>query len=375
MHNKNIPVAMPDLSGNEGKYLLEAFRSSWISSSGAFINKFETEFATITDSKYAYGVCNGTVALHLALIALNVMPGDEVIVPSLTFIATANAIKYVGATPVFVDVDPLNWCIDPTLLDGARTEKTKGIIAVDLYGHPADYDALNKFAEKHSLWVIEDAAEAHGALYKGKPVGGLADIGTFSFFGNKILTSGEGGAVTTNCTDLAKKMLMIKGQGMDPQRRYFFPIIGHNFRITNLACAILCGQIERCDEIYSKRRSVFTRYKENLQDVKGVIQQPVSSWAVAAPWLYSILIDEAQYGHSRDELMQYLSKNGVDTRPFFIPIHSLPPYVEEAKARKTILPVTDKLASAGINLPTSNILKKQDIDFICTLIRNFAKAR
>lgn len=373
MPNKSIPVAAPDLAGNEEKYLLEAFRSSWISSSGCFISRFEKEFASMTGSKYAYGVCNGTVALHLALLALGVMPGDEVIVPSLTFIATANSVKYLGATPVFVDVDPANWCIDPKQLENARTEKTKGIIAVDIYGHPADYDSINEFAAKHGLWVIEDAAEAHGATYKGKHVGGLADIGAFSFFGNKILTSGEGGAVTTNNEELAKKMLILKGQGMDPQRRYFFPVIGYNFRITNLACAILYGQLERREEIYAKRKAVFARYRKNLEKVKGIVQQPVSQWAEAAPWLYSILVDKSEYGHTRDELMKYLSENGVDTRPFFIPIHTLPPYLEESKKRGTVLPVTDKLASSGINLPTCNTLPESDIDFICGLISGFAR--
>ncbi len=190
-----IPVARPDLSGNEERYVVEAIRSSWISSTGSFVTRFEREYAESCGTRAAIGVCNGTIALHLALLGLGVRPGDEVLVPSLTFIATANAVRYVGAEPVFVDVDPDTWCIDPERLEQAVTSRTKGIIAVHLYGHPADMDAINRVAGIHGLWVVEDAAEAHLAKYKGRPTGGLAPSGTFSFYG-KHSTSGEGGAVT-----------------------------------------------------------------------------------------------------------------------------------------------------------------------------------
>ena len=208
------PVAVPDLAGNEERYVVEAIRSSWISSTGRFLDRFEQEFAAACGARHALAVSNGTVALHLALLGLGAGPGDEVLVPSLTYIATANAVRYVGAEPVFVDVDPGTWCIDPGRLAAGLTPHTRGIVAVDLYGHPADMDAINAFAAKHGLWVVEDAAEAHFARYRGRPVGSLARISTFSFYGNKILTSGEGGAVTLDDDELAARLKMIRGQGM-----------------------------------------------------------------------------------------------------------------------------------------------------------------
>ncbi len=195
---KRIPVAVPDLSGNEEKYAVEAIRSSWISSTGPFVHRFEKEFAELCGTRAAISVCNGTVALHLALLALDVRPGDEVLVPSLTYVATANAVRYVGAEPVFVDVDPGTWCMDPGQLEASITRRTKGIIPVHLYGHPADMDAINHVAAVHGLWVVEDAAEAHLASYKGRKTGSLAPIATFSFYGNKTFTCGEGGAITLN---------------------------------------------------------------------------------------------------------------------------------------------------------------------------------
>src|SRR6476661_6359846 len=219
-----IPVAAPDLTGNEEKYVLEALRSSWISSTGPFIDRFEREFAAVNGTRTSLGVCNGTVALHLALLALDVRPGDEVLIPSLTYIATANAVRYVGAEPVFVDVDPETWCIDPQRLEDAITPRTRGIIPVHLYGHPADMDAINHLAAVHGLWVVEDAAEAHFARYKNQIVGSLGRIATFSFYGNKILTSGEGGALTLDDPHLELRIRTLRGQGMDPSRRYFFPV-------------------------------------------------------------------------------------------------------------------------------------------------------
>src|SRR3990172_5886206 len=281
-----IPVAAPDLSGNEEKYLVDALRSSWISSTGPYIGRFEKEFAGACGTRSAIGVCNGTVALHLALLGLDVRPGDEVLVPSLTFIATANAVRYVGAEPVFVDIDPATWCMDPRRLEDHITRRTRGIIAVHLYGHPADMDAINAIAAVHGLWVIEDAAEAHFASYKGRPVGSLAGLATFSFYGNKIITSGEGGAVTLSDPHMETRLRALRGQGMDPHRRYYFPVTGYNFRMTNIACAILCAQMERREEILASRRRVFRSYRERMEDVKGIGFPPVAPWAEPAPWLF-----------------------------------------------------------------------------------------
>jgi perosamine synthetase len=306
-------------------------------------------------------------------MALDLRPGDEVLVPSLTYVATANAVRYVGAEPVFVDVDPTTWCIDPSLLERSITRRTKGIIAVDLYGHPCDYDTINRIAAIHGLWVVEDAAEAHTALYKGRPTGGLARIGTFSFFGNKILTSGEGGALTVNDPNLALRIRTLKGQGVDPARRYFFPVTGYNFRLTNVACALLCAQIDRKDEILSKRRSVYEAYEAQLSGIPGVRLQPKAPWAEPAPWLFCITIDEMMFGKSRNDLIAFLDGEGIETRPFFIPLHTLPPFRQEAASRGTTLPVTEYLAARGLNLPTHSQLTLDQIAHITSKIASFGR--
>jgi perosamine synthetase len=364
-----IPVAAPDLSGGEERNVLEALRSTWISSTGSFINRFESEFAELCGTKGALGVCNGTVALHLALLGLDVRPGDEVLVPSLTYIATANTVRYVGAEPVFVDVDPETWCINPKLLEASITRRTKGIIAVHLYGHPADMDAINHVAAIHGLWVVEDAAEAHFARYKGRPTGGLGDLGTFSFYGNKIITCGEGGAVNVNDKHLELRLRTLRGQGMDPQRRYYFPVTGYNFRLTNIAAAILCAQLDRREEILAGRRRVFTVYEELLAGIPGIGFQPVAPWAERAPWLFSITIEANEYGRSRDELAAQLFEKGIETRPFFLALHKLPPFREESKRRGETLPFTDALSEAGMNLPTFSALADSQLEYIADTIR------
>ena len=365
---KSIPIAKPDLNGCEEQYVLKALRSTWISSSGEFLDSFEEEFATLCDAGTAIGVCNGTIALHLALLALDVRPGDEVLVPSLTYIATANAVRYVGAEPVFVDVDPTTWCIDPDKLEEQITPRTRGIIGVHLYGHPADMDRINHLAAIHGLWVVEDAAEAHTARYKNRLVGSLAKVATFSFFGNKILTSGEGGALTLNDPQLAKRMRALRGQGMDPQRRYYFPIVGYNFRMTNIAAAILCAQIERVDELLGRRKAICEQYRSLLDGVPGIGFQPKASWADPAPWMFCLTVDTEEFGMSRDELISYLGKRKVETRPFFIPLHTMPPYRESSQARHTDLPITDQLSRVGMNLPTYSGLQESEVEFIATSI-------
>ena len=370
---KNIPLAVPDLSGNEEKYVVDAIRSSWISSTGSYVNQFENRFAELCATRTAIGVCNGTVALYLALLALDVRPVDEVLVPSLTYIATANAVRYVGAEPVFVEVDPDTWCIDPNMLEASITRRTKGIIAVHLYGHPADMDAINHVAAIHGLWVVEDAAEAHFARYKGRTVGSLAPIATFSFYGNKIITCGEGGAITLNDPHLELRIRTLRGQGMDPKRRYYFPVTGYNFRLTNVACALLCAQLERHEQILARRRKLFDEYRKQLEGIAGIGFQPIARWAEAAPWLFCITVDEKEYGRSRDELTMLLKDNGVDTRPFFIPLHRLPPFREGSIRRQENLPVTDQLGSAGINLPTYNGIPKGHIEYIAQIIRGGRK--
>jgi len=369
-HDKRIvPLTIPDLSGNEETYAVDAIRSSWISSTGEYVNRFESEFGKLTESKEVISTCNGTVALHLAMLALDLKPGDEVIIPSLTFIATANAVRYVGAEPIFVDISAETWCLNPDLIHAAITSRTRGIIAVDLYGHPADFDAINAIAMDNGLWVVEDAAEAHLALYKGRKSGSLADVSVFSFYGNKIITCGEGGALTTNNVKFASRAKLLRGQGMDPERRYYFSTIGYNYRLNNVSCAILCAQIERIDLMIQERKKAFEIYHSQLCNVKGILFQPIAMWANPAPWLFSITINEVKFGCNRDVLIAFLDEKGIETRPFFIPIHTLPPYQDSAKNRGCSLPVTELISKSGINLPTSSKMNQTEIIYICDMIK------
>ncbi len=370
-----IPVASADVSGNEEAYVVDAIRSSWISSAGAYVDRFESDFSNLCDTRRTVACSNGTVALHLALLGLGLRPGDEVIVPSLTYIATANAVRYCGAEPVFVDVDPETWCIDPASLEAAITSRTRGIIAVHLMGHPADMDAINEVAAIHGLWVVEDAAEAHFATYKGRPVGGLSTLATFSFFGNKLITCGEGGAITLNDEQLHIRLKTLRGQGMDPRRRYYFPVTGYNYRLTNVACAMLCAQLERREAIVSRRREIFARYNEQLGSLPGVQLQPIARWATPAPWMYGAVIDPQAFGATRDQVIAHLAEKKIDSRPFFIPVHTLPPFHNNAARQNLYLPHSDYLGRNGIMLPTYNQLTNQEIDQVVAAIRECSRAR
>jgi len=361
-----IPVAAPDLGETEERYAVDAIRSSWISSSGQYVNRFESVFAQLCSAKSAISVVNGTAALHLAVEAAGLRPGDEVIVPSLTYIATANAVRYAQGAPVFVDVDPETWCLDPALIEAAISPRTRGVIAVDLYGHPADMDRIREVASRHGLWVIEDAAEAHFATYKGRVTGSLADMTVFSFFGNKIVTCGEGGAITTDDPALERRIRLLRNQGMDPERRYFFGVVGYNYRLTNVACALLCAQLERRDWLINRRRELYRRYRGRLAGVPGVGLQPVAPWAEVTPWLFCVTIDAERFGLTRDEVMTALQQNRIETRPFFLPVHQLPPYAPGH--RRGPLPITEKLAASGINLPTFSGMTDAQVDRVCSTL-------
>jgi perosamine synthetase len=361
-----IPVAAPDLGETEERYVVDAIRSSWISSSGHYVGKFETTFAELCRARTAVSIVNGTAALHLAVEATGLQPGDEVIVPSLTYIATANAVRYAQGVPVFVDVEPETWCLDPDLIESAITARTKGIIAVDLYGHPADMDRIREVAARHGLWLIEDAAEAHFATYKGRVTGSLADMTVFSFFGNKIVTCGEGGAITTDNPQFERRIRLLRNQGMDPERRYFFQVVGYNYRLTNVACALLCAQLERREWLINRRRELYRRYRRQLAGVPGVGLQPEAPWAVVTPWLFCVTIDAERFGRTRDEVMAVLQQNRIETRPFFLPVHQLPPYAPFH--RGGTLAITEQLAASGVNLPTFSGMTDAQVDRVCSTL-------
>lgn len=360
-----VPIAEPSLGEKELQYVTECILSGWISSIGKYVTQFEEMFAEFCGTKYAVSTTSGTTALHLALLAIDIKPGDEVIVPSLTFIATANTVRHCGATPVFIDSEMETWNLNPFLIEKAITTRTKAIIPVHIYGHPADMDPILEIAKKHHLYVIEDAAEAHGALYNGKKVGSLGKMGVFSFFGNKIITTGEGGMVTTDDEILYNKMQIVKAHGMDPKIKYIHPILGYNYRLTNIQAAIGVAQMERIDSLIEKKISVAKYYEEELKDIAGIILPPKKKWARNVYWMYSILIDESIIDITRDHLIDKLQEKGIETRPFFYPIHKQPIYNIPIN-----LPISNKLSANGINLPLAANLDENKVKKIVDEIRN-----
>ncbi|NJM53531.1 MAG: DegT/DnrJ/EryC1/StrS family aminotransferase, partial [Blastocatellia bacterium] len=284
-----IPVAATTLNGNEKKYVNDCLETGWISSAGKYVGLFEESFAEFCGVRHAVACCNGTVALHLALASLGVTAGDEIIVPTLTFVATPNAVTYCGATPVFVDSEAETWNLNPAEVEAKITPRTKAIIAVHLYGHPAQMRKLKEIALRHKLFLIEDAAEAHGALCDGQKIGSIGDVSAFSFYANKIITTGEGGMVVTNDDALAEKIRLLRGQGMDPNRRYWHTVIGYNYRMMNLAAAIGLGQLEKVENQLEARRKIALQYRARLHDTSGIIWQDEQIWASHVNWMVSIV--------------------------------------------------------------------------------------
>lgn len=353
---KRISVAQPTLGDSEKRNVLDCLESNWISSVGKYIGEFEEKFAAFCGTRHAIACNNGTTALHLTLVALGLQPGDEVIIPTVTYIATANCVRYCHATPVLVDVEPGTLNIDPAAIEAKITSRTKGIIPVHLYGHPADMRAINGIASRHGLWVVEDAAEAHGATVLGKTVGTLGTCASFSFFGNKILTTGEGGMVTTDDTDLAQRLRLFRGQGMDPARRYWFPEVGYNYRMTNIQAAIGVGQMERVGKALARRQEIAGWYFEEFAPLRDQVELPTEAgWAKHVYWMFNIFLREAEEKR-RDAVMRFMDSAGVETRPVFYPMHVLPPYKEE-----TAYPVADSWACRGINMPTHEGLDRADV--------------
>lgn len=360
----HLPVAAPALTEKELLYVTECILTGWISSAGKFVTRFEEMFAAFCDTKHAIATSNGTTALHLALLAIGIGPGDEVIVPTLTFIATANAVTYCGARAVFVDSETETWNLDPVAVEKAITPRTKAIIPVHLYGHPANMGPLLAIAQKHGLKVIEDAAEAHGARYQGKPVGGLGDMGIFSFYGNKIITTGEGGMLVTNDTAYAERARILRDHGMQPGRRYWHQVLGYNYRLTNLQAAVGVAQMESIEAILSDRRRMAAAYTRHLSGIPGLTTPPAAPWAANVCWLYSIVIDSKLFGCGRDELMTHLGKNDIESRPFFPCVHTQPIYATGQQ-----LPVAEHLSANGVSLPSFPHISEDNIQRIAAAIR------
>lgn len=357
-----IPVALPDLKGKEFEYLTDAFLSTWISSTGKYIDIFENKFASFCNTNYGVAVSNGSVALQLALEALGIGNGDEVIVPDLTFAATINPVLHVNATPVIVDIEEGSWCIDPKEIEKAITPNTKAIIAVHIYGQVCDMNSIMQIAKKNKLYVIEDCAEAHGASYNEKKVGSIGDIGCFSFFANKVITTGEGGMCTTNNKDLDKLMRVLRDHGMNKEKRYWHDLVGHNFRMTNLQASIGVAQTERIEQILLERKNIEDSYKKELREVKELVFQPNNlPNRNKVTWFVSILLLK-----NRDLVIDKLKVEGIDARPFFYPLSIMPIYKSYVFSSQK----SQEISKLGINLPTNNMINKSVILRIKTIIEN-----
>lgn len=363
---KFIPISKPSITKKEIDYVNNAIQSGWVSSLGEYIVKFENKFAEYCEVKKSISVTSGTTGLHLAMEAMGIGIGDEVIVPDLTFIATANAVKYTGAQVVSVDIEEKSLCISPTAIKNSLTNKTKAIIAVHLNGYPANMEAINEIANQHNLFVIEDAAEAHGAKFFNKKIGSLGHVGVFSFYGNKIITSGEGGMITTDNIDLADKIIFLRDHAMSKTKRYWHSEIGYNYRMTNLQAALGVAQLERIDELLNKRVSIFKRYYKNLSNVENFQLNRTNEFLDVSFW--SICLEIKNYDIiKRDNLIKNLREYNIDSRPYFYPISDMPMY-------KTVnTKITHEIYQKGIYLPIFFDLKDEEIDYICEIIIKLAK--
>jgi perosamine synthetase len=376
MSNKFIPVCEPLLSGNELKYITEAVSTGWISSSGKFVDEFEKSFADYCSVKYGVAVCNGTVALHICLVSCGIGPGDEVIIPDFTMISTAFAVCYTGAKPVFVDADPYTWNIDVNKIEEKINSKTKAIIPVHIFGNMCSMDKIVDIAKKHDLLIIEDAAEAHGAEYKGKKSGSFSNISAFSFYANKNITTGEGGMVTTDSEELYNKAKYFKNLcfPLSGGRSYLHDDIGFNYRMSNLHAAIGLAQVEKADYYRKLRIKNHLLYKKYLSDCKDVVFQIDEADSLNVHWMNPILIDSRKLGKPKDELVLFLKKNGIDTRMLFGGMHlqkSLKKYGCDCSGS---YPVTDNLTKHGLYLPSGSGLSEEDIREICDKIISFYKS-
>lgn len=362
---RRIQVSEPALNGNELAYVTDCIRTNWISSQGAYVRRFEQMFSKYCDVPYALAVSNGTVALHLALDALGIGKGDEVIVPDFTFAASINAIIYTGATPVLVDVCPDNWTICSSAIERALTSRTKAIMPVHLYGYPCDMAAITAIARQNKLLVVEDCAESLGSEYKGLRTGSFGDAATFSFFGNKTITTGEGGMILFRDKEVAGRAAMLRDHGMNRERRYWHEVVGYNYRLTNIQAAIGVAQMERIDAFVSTKRRLGARYTKAFSAIKGVVLPPARDDIVNSYWLYTIMLNKDSEVQ-RDELIEKLLFNGIETRPVFAPLHQMPPYRKYASTEG--YPVTDDISKRGISLPSAVTLSEGEIANVCSSV-------
>jgi len=361
-----IPVAGPWITDLEVEYVADAVRSAWYDGAGGFVARFEECFAQYVDRRFAVSLPSCTSGIHLSLLALGVGPGDEVIVPDITWIATAAPISYVGATPVFTDVDPSNWCLSPATVEANITERTRAIIPVDLYGAMPDMDGICNVASRYGLACIEDAAEAFGSTYGGRRAGSFGDTSVFSFHGSKTLTTGEGGMVVTDDERLRDRILVLRDHGRSPGDTSFQNNeVGHKYKMSDLQAALGLAQLERADDLIGRKRSIFSWYEERIRDRKDAELNPRGEGNEFVPWMVTAILSPGN-GATKEEVRDELSRRSIATRPFFNPLSSLPAYrqlegVAEARAKNV---VSHELSRCGLNLPSALSLTPSDVDAV-----------
>ncbi|TKX82270.1 DegT/DnrJ/EryC1/StrS aminotransferase family protein [Halorubrum sp. SD626R] len=355
-----LPVSEPWISDRELELVTDAVKRGWISPRGEYVDRFESLLAEFVGVDHALATTTGTAALHLSLVAADIGPGDEVIVPDMTWIACANVVRYVGATPIFADVTEDSFTLDPDSVRDNVTPDTAALMPVHLYGHPADMKPLLGIAQSHDLFILEDAAEAHGAIYDGDAVGSIGDAGCFSFYGNKILTMGQGGAITTDDDDLADRIRTYRRDGMSTEQKYYHPSVGYNYRLTNIQAAVGVGQLERSEEILDAKRRVADRYRENLTgtDLRVQAEHPK---ATSSNWMIATVFETRE---DRQRVRSALAERDIETRPFFHPLHDQPPY----RADSTVCPTSKTLAERGLVLPSGPRLNRDEIDQVCKIV-------
>jgi perosamine synthetase len=363
---RSLRVSDTDLRGNELRYVTECIESNWISSAGPFVRRFEAEFASAVGAHFGVACSSGTAALHLALGALGIGPGDEVIVPAFTMIATANAVTYLGARPVLLDAEDETWNLDPRGLEARIGPRTRAIVPVHTYGHPADMDPILALARARGVAVVEDAAEAHGAVYRGRPVGSLGDAAAFSFYGNKIVSTGEGGMLTTARPELDREARRLRDLAFSEERHFWHERLAFNYRMTNLQAAVGVAQTERLAELVERRRRHGAMYRERLAGVPGLVLAPERDDVKNVFWMYGVRV-QAAFGRSRDALRAWLAGRGIETRGFFVPIHAQPIYRDAFRGQR--FPVAEALAREGLYLPSGPLLTEREIDWVAESLR------
>lgn len=371
---ERIPVAGPWITQKEIDYVTDAVTNAWYGNANLYHDRFEKAFADYIGVRYAIALPSCTSAIHLSLLALGVGPGDEVIVPDITWIATAAPVTYVGATPIFADIDPKTWCLSTDSFEACITEKTKAVIPVDLYGGMPDMNAIQAIAKKHDIAIIEDAAEAIGSEYKGKKAGSFGDTGVFSFHGSKTLTTGEGGMLVTNRDDLYKRVLFLRDHGRQPDSRMFYNTeVAHKYKMSSMQAALGLGQIERIEELIVRKREIFDWYKQELVKIEGVAINYEPPETKNSYWMVTAI---AEGKFDKYELMKFMSGENIDCRPFFNPLSSLPAYknIDQIELARDRNRAAYKISANGINLPSGFNLSKDQIWHVCKMYLKVIKA-